>query len=187
MSKKHTPVVVELQQKIDELTDALQRERADSVNIRRRHEEQIAKLKDTVKAQTVREILPVLDNCERLLQHISSISRTRSWKQGVEQIERQVQKTLDDMGVQRIKALGEVFDPKFHEAISIEESDEVDLSSEASSSAGATKDKSAQVEVVCEELQPGYILGDEVIRHAMVKVRMESAQEQGESSKEEGS
>jgi molecular chaperone GrpE len=56
--------------------------------------------------------------------------------------------------VQKIKTKGEVFDPKYHEAVSMEEGN-------------------GDVEVVCEELQPGYKLGDEVIRHAFVKVKMD--------------
>ena len=70
-------------------------------------------------------------------------------------------KDVADIGVQRIKTVGEVFDPRLHEAVSMEDGD------------GA-------VEVVCEELQSGYLLGDEVIRHAMVRVRMEQqSQESG--------
>jgi len=58
------------------------------------------------------------------------------------------------MGVERIKTVGEIFDPRYHEAVSMEEGD------------GTT-------EVISEELQSGYQLGDDVIRHAMVRVRLE--------------
>jgi molecular chaperone GrpE len=141
-----------------ELTDALQRERADAENLRRRYEEQMSGLKTHVKANVVRDLLPIIDNCERLLEHVSSVSEAKPWKEGVGQIVKQMQKTLADMGVERIKTVGEVFDPHLHEAISVED---------PSTGSGQA------VEIVSEELQPGYKLGDQVIRHAMVRVKME--------------
>ncbi len=150
-----------LQAQIAELTEALQRERADSANIRRRHDEQIGSLKDMVRASVVRELLPVIDNFERALQHLpeqneESGIKNKEWLKGIESIKSQFDKTLEKMGVQRIKTLGEVFDPRLHEAVSMEESD-------------------GTIEVVSEELQAGYTLGDEVIRHAMVRVKREKA------------
>ena len=112
------------------------------------------------KAIVVRDILPIIDNCERLLDHISRHSEERPLKSGVEQIVKQAQKVLVDLGVERIKTIGETFDPRLHEAISMED---------AAHSTGSGQ--GGQVEVVCEELQPGYKLGDEIIRHAMVRVK----------------
>ena len=68
-SAKH-PAHTALEQKIAELTEALQRERADVINVRRRHDEQIAGLRNSVKANVVRDLLPVLDNFERALKHV---------------------------------------------------------------------------------------------------------------------
>jgi molecular chaperone GrpE len=152
MSKK--PSVKDLEQKIAELTEALQRERADSDNIRRRHEEQIGGLKNLVKANVVRELLPIIDNFERALKHVPKELEKNDYVKGVNAIVRQFEKTLEQMGVERIKTTGQIFDPVLHEAVAMEESD-------------------GTVEVVSEELQPGYKLKDEIIRHAMVKVRME--------------
>jgi molecular chaperone GrpE len=162
MSKK--PTITELQQQITDLTDALQRERADVINVRRRHEEQISSLKTLVKANVVRDLLPVIDNFERALRHSPAESgkqkaesedkKLDDWIKGVMSIKAQFDKTLESMGVERIKTVGEVFDPRLHEAVSMEEGD-------------------GMVEVICEELQPGYALGDDIIRHAMVKVKME--------------
>lgn len=146
-----------LQAEIQELTAALQRERADVINVRRRHDEQIAGLKDMVKASVVRDLLPVIDNFERALKHVPKELEANEYVKGVQGVVAQFEKTLADIGVQRIKTVGEIFDPRLHEAVSMEDGD-------------------GTVEVVCEELQSGYLLGEEVIRHAMVKVRMESAQ-----------
>lgn len=162
----------ELELQIAELTNALQRERADSANIRRRHDEQIASLKDIVKANVVRDLLPIIDNFDRALKHVPKDLEKNDYIKGVQGVVNQFEKTLSDIGVQRIKTVGEVFDPKFHEAVSMEENDPSTGSGQA-------------VEVVCEELQSGYILGDEIIRHAMVRVRMESNPEPRKKSTEQ--
>ncbi len=153
MTKK--PTVAELQQQIDDLTSALMRERADSQNIRRRHDEQLGSLKSLMKASVVRELLPVIDNFERALKHVPGDLEGNDYIKGVQGVVKQFEDSLLKMGVERVKTVGEVFDPRFHEAISMEDGD------------GTT-------EVVSEELQPGFVLGEEVIRHAMVKVRMEN-------------
>ena len=151
MSKK--PTLAQLEQELTELTEALKRERADSDNIRRRHEADIAGLKDMVKASVVRDLLPVIDNFERALKHVPKDLQKNDYVKGVNAIVSQFEKTLQHMGVERIKTVGEVFDPHLHEAVGVE--------------------GYGPVEVVCEELQPGYRLGDEVMRHAIVKVKME--------------
>jgi len=155
MPQNDTPVE-DLQLQIDQLTEALQRERADATNIRRRHDEQIAGFQTIVKANVVRELLPVIDNFERALKHVPADLADNDYIKGVQGVVKQFEKTLQDMGVQRIKTVGEVFDPRYHEAVSMDDGD-------------------GTVEVVSEELQAGYILGDEVIRHAMVRVKMEAA------------
>jgi molecular chaperone GrpE len=143
-----------LQQQVGDLTEALQRERADATNLRRRHDEQIANLKNLIKANVVRDLLPVIDNFERALKHVPADLTDNDYIKGVQGVVKQFEKTLADLGVQRIKTVGEPFDPRYHEAISMEDGD------------GAE-------EVVSEELQSGYTLGDEVIRHAMVRVKMQ--------------
>ncbi len=142
----------DLQQQIGELTEALQRERADIMNIRRRHEEQVASLRTTVKAHVVKDLLPVIDNFERALKHVPAELADNEYVKGVQGIVKQFEKTLADMGVERIATVGQPFDPKYHEAISMEEGD-------------------GEQETVSEELQSGYKIGDEVVRHAMVRVK----------------
>lgn len=143
-----------LQAQIDELTSALQRERADAVNLRRRHDEQMAALKNVVRANVVRELLPVIDNFERALKHVPKDLADNDYVKGVQGVVKQFEKTLADMGVEKIKTVGQPFDPKFHEAVSMEDGD-------------------GTQEVVAEELQAGYKLGPDIIRHSMVRVRMQ--------------
>ncbi len=135
-----------------QLTEALQRERADATNIRRRHDEQIASLRLTVKASVVKDLLPIIDNFERALKHVPKELEGNEYVKGIEGIVRQFEKTLADIGVERIKTVGEPFDPHLHEAVSMEAGD-------------------GKQEVVSEELQSGYRLGDDIIRHAMVRVK----------------
>lgn len=152
MSKK--PTIAELQQKIAELTEALQRERADAENLRRRTTEEKQRLGEFYKAMVVQALLPALDNLERALKHTPKDVKDHDYVRGVQGVVKQFEQCLSELGVERIKTVGEVFDPRLHEAVHMEEGDGV-------------------IEIVCEELQPGYKIGDEVIRHAMVKVKME--------------
>ena len=152
IAKKAKADVAALEQQIAELTEALQRERADVSNIRRRHDEQLANLRTSVKAQVVRDLLPVIDNFERALKHVPAELTDNDYVKGVQGVVKQFEKTLADIGVEKIKTTGEPFDPNFHEAVSTEEGD-------------------GGEEVVSEELQSGYKLGNDVIRHAMVRVK----------------
>src|SRR5262245_28898104 len=108
------------QQQIDELTGALQRERADATNLRRRYEEQIASLQTLAKASVVRDLLPVIDNFERALKHVPEDLATNDYIKGIQGIVKQFEKTLEQLGVQKIKTVGEPFNPHLHEAVSAE-------------------------------------------------------------------
>ncbi|MGD0284613.1 MAG: nucleotide exchange factor GrpE [Candidatus Saccharimonadales bacterium] len=143
-----------LKQQVVELTTALQRERADAMNVRRRSEEERLKQADFYKALIVRQLLPVIDDLERSLKHVPVELEKNSYVQGVSQIIKQFEKVLSDIGVERITTVNQPFDPRYHEAVVMEDSD-------------------GNHEVVSEELQAGYKIGDEIIRHAMVKVKME--------------
>ena len=160
MSKKTTSAAAdeptelnEYEQQIQQLTDALQRERADATNIRRQHDDQIASLRTIVKANVVRDLLPVIDNFERALKHVPKELKTNDYVKGVQGVVKQFDETLAGIGVERIKTVHEPFDPKYHEAVSMEEGD-------------------GTHEIVSDELQAGYKIGEDVIRHAMVRVSL---------------
>ncbi len=155
-AKNKKNLVEDLKQQVGELTEALQRERADSLNIRRRHDEQIASLKDLVKVGVIEDLLPVIDNFERALKHVPKDLENNDYVKGVSGVVKQFEDTLQQMGVEKIMTVGEQFDPNLHEAVGVEE-DENELS--------------AGTEMVSEELQSGYKLNDVIIRHAMVKVK----------------
>lgn len=141
-----------LEQQISDLTEALRRERADAINLRRRTDEERAKLADFYKAMLVQELLPAIDNLERALKHVPKDIAGHDYVKGVRGVVKQFEKVFAELGVTRIKTVGEEFDPRYHEAVSME-------------------DEGGKTEFVSEELQSGYKIGDEVIRHAMVKVK----------------
>lgn len=150
--KSSKPTKDDNAQQVAQLTEALQRERADAVNIRRQHEAQMANLRTMVKSSVISDLLPVIDNFERALKHVPKELEGNDYVKGVNGVVKQFEKTLENLGVERIKTVGEHFDPKLHEAVSMEDGD-------------------GDHEIVSEELQAGYRIGDDVIRHAMVRVK----------------
>ena len=147
-------IAEQLAQENAAMSESLLRERADATNVRRRADEERSKLGTFYKSLVVRELLPVIDNFERALKNMPKELADNDYVKGVQGIVKQFETTLNKLGVKRIKTIGEIFDPVFHEAISMEEG-------------------SGLSEVITEELQAGYILQDEIIRHAMVRVKMQ--------------
>lgn len=152
MSKK--PSLAELQQQVGELTNALQRERADAINVRRRAEEDRLSAASFYKVMILRELLPAVDNLERALMHTPKDIKDHDYVKGVQGVVKQFEQCFKQLGVERIKSVGEHFDPQLHEAVHMEDGD-------------------GEHEIVSQELQAGYKIGDEIIRPAMVKVKKE--------------
>lgn len=142
----------ELEQQLGELTLDLQRTRADFENYRKRvdAEKQAAQTHGATKM--VLKLLPVIDTIDRAIVHIPDDLKDNQWAQGVAGLDKQLQKVLDELHIQRINATpGTVFDPALHQAIQMD-------------------DAEGEQEVIAEELQSGYLLDGVPIRHAMVKV-----------------
>lgn len=144
--------IQQLENQIIELTAALQRERADAINIRRRTDEEKTKLAGYYKASVVNSFLPVIDNFERSLKHIPEELKDNSYIKGMQGIVRQFEEILTNLGVKRIETIDQEFDPILHEAVAVD---------------GEDGDR----EIISEELQAGYQLDDEVMRPAMVKIK----------------
>ena len=145
---------IELEQKIGELTADLQRIQADFVNYKRRAEEDQMKAVSIGREGTIAALLPTLDNIERALTHTPEDLADHDYIKALQSVAKQLMKDLNDMGVQKIETIGQEFNPETMEAVQMEDGD-------------------GDKEVVVEELQGGYMLGDSVIRHAMVKVGKE--------------
>lgn len=149
MTKKHD----ETDKRIEELTADLQRVRADFENYRKRMEAEKKQSEERGEMRTALKLLPVIDTIERATTHIPEDIVDHQWVQGVAGLVKQLDTTLAGMKLKRIKAnKGTEFDPELHQAVQMEDDAEGDK------------------EVVAEELQAGYKLGDTVIRAAMVKV-----------------
>ncbi len=169
MSKKKQPTttaslmpdderIAELKQQLATMTDALQRERADAVNLRRRYEEQIEALHKNSKIRLLRDLLPLLDNIEISLKHVPAELETHEYINGVRAIAKQFDHILTQLGVQRIETVGKEFNPDLHEAVSMDDGD-------------------GDREIISEEMRPGFRLDSgDVLRHAMVKVKREMLQ-----------
>jgi molecular chaperone GrpE len=141
--------LAEAQSQAAEFKDGWQRSVADFQNYRKRIERENAEVYQSAIANIVKRYLPVLDDIERAL---AARPADLVWADGIELISRKLQSILEAEGVTRIAAEGQVFDPNFHEAISQEPVDGV---------------KSGHVISV---IRNGYMLGDRVIRPAMVRV-----------------
>jgi molecular chaperone GrpE len=156
-STKNTPVSsvepaasAELKQQVGELTADLQRVHAEFVNYKNRVENEKATLSQFAKAQTIKDLLPVIDDLERALAHLPDHLKNDKWALGVRSVYDRLQKQLEKLGVKRIEALNQPFNHDLHEAVQAE--------------------GEGETQVVSEVLQNGYTLGDLVIRHATVKV-----------------
>ncbi|MFV0529034.1 MAG: nucleotide exchange factor GrpE [Lachnospiraceae bacterium] len=137
------------QQKIDELTDRLQRNMAEFDNFRKRTEKEKAGMYIVGAKDIVEKILPVVDNFERGL---AAAGESNSFTEGMELVYRQLVTTLEELGVKKIEATGQAFDPNLHNAVM------------------HVEDESVGENIVVEELQTGYTYKDFVVRHSMVKV-----------------
>ena len=139
----------EAEGKLAESVNGWQRTQADFQNYRKRIERDNELMYASMKGDIVKKVLPALDDLERALQNRPADD---AWANGIELIARKLQNMLDAEGVKRIEAAGAEFDPKFHEAISHEHHEDF------------------QSGYVIEVVQNGYMLGERVIRPALVRV-----------------
>jgi molecular chaperone GrpE len=139
-------------ERVLELTADLQRVQADFINFRRRSEEEKLRAIQAGKEQAVLTLLPVLDNIERAIAHEPADIKDHAWVKGVSSIALQLEMQLASIGLKKIGVEGEAFDPNQHEAVSMNE------------------EATGEHEVVAAVLQPGYQLGEQIIRPAMVNV-----------------
>ena len=129
-----------------------QRERADYSNYRSRVEREQSQKKQDLAVEVIKKYLAISDDINRALKARPTEGEAASWAEGIELISRKLANILDCEGLTPIDAEGKQFDPRIHEAISHEESDGHESGE------------------VIEVVQKGYMLGDRVIRPAMVRV-----------------
>ena len=144
--------VDELQKQRDDYYDRLLRKTAEFDNYRKRVERDRQSTAESIAADVVRDLLPLVDDLERALKADTGADGAEAYRKGVELIHRQLLDILRKRGVKAIEALGADFDPHFHQAIAHEPAE-------------GRRDGE-----VVEEFARGYMLGDRLIRPAVVKV-----------------
>ena len=137
---------------IEELNYKLKRQMAEFDNFRKRTEKEKTQMYDMGAKSIIEKILPVIDNFERGLAAVPEEQREDAFVVGMDKVYRQMLTELDASGVKPIEAVGQEFDPNFHNAVMQVESEEYDSG------------------VVAQELQKGYMYKDSVVRHSMVAV-----------------
>jgi molecular chaperone GrpE len=140
-----------LESELDELRDIHLRKLAEFDNFRKRTERERVEIKRHANEDLVRELLPVLDNFERALEH-GSETDSGAFHEGVEMIAKQLWDTLERQGVEIVDPMGQKFSPEFHEAVHRVEDDSMDPGTIAS------------------VLAKGYLFNGRLVRPAMVGV-----------------
>ncbi|MBQ9141094.1 MAG: nucleotide exchange factor GrpE [Lachnospiraceae bacterium] len=139
-------------EKIAELEDKVKRQLAEFENFRNRTEKEKQAMFETGAKSVIEKILPVIDNFERGFSTVESEDEEDAFVQGMRKIYKQMMDELDKIGVKPIEAVGQEFDPNFHNAVMQVESDEFESG------------------IVAQELMKGYTYRDSVVRHSMVGV-----------------
>jgi molecular chaperone GrpE len=142
----------ELQRQRDEYYDLLLRKSAEFENYRKRVDRERQMLADAAAANMIEELLPLLDDFERALRADAGTEGGDAYRKGVELIHRRLDDLLRKRGVRPIDALGEDFDPHYHQAVTHEPAE------------GRREGE------IIEEFRRGYMLGDRLLRPSMVKV-----------------
>lgn len=142
----------DLKKRLDETTDGWQRERADFSNYKKRVDRERELQRGLITGDLCKKFLVVLDDLERAMKNRPQDGEGAAWADGIDLVMRKMMGILEMEGIQRIPAEAEQFDPNRHEAVSSEES---------------ANHKSGEI---IEVLQQGYLIGDRVLRPALVRV-----------------
>ena len=137
-------------EQIEELTDKVKRQMAEFENFRKRSEKEKTQMYEVGAKSILEKILPVVDNFERGLNGMEESDDP--FAQGMQMIYKQLMTSLEEAGVTTIEAVGQEFNPEFHNAVM------------------HVEDEAFGENEVIEEFQKGYLYRDSVIRHSMVKV-----------------
>lgn len=137
---------------IEDLTDKLRRQMAEFDNFRKRTEKEKSGMFEMGAKSVVEKLLPVVDNFERGLASVPEDQKEDPFVAGVDKVYKQLLTVFDELGVKPIEAVGQPFDPNFHNAVM------------------HVEDENFGENEVAEEFQKGYMYRDSVVRHSMVKV-----------------
>ena len=136
-------------QEYDELDDRYKRILAEFENFKKRSGKEREGLYNSILADVIEVILPVVDNLENA---VKVETKDEEYKKGIELVLKQLKDVLTSKGVEEIKTVGETFDPSLHEAVS------------------SVQDETKGEKEIVQEYRKGYKIGNRVIRHSMVVV-----------------
>jgi len=144
--------LMEAQQKAGEYLEGWQRARAEFANYKKRVERELSENHQMSMGTAFKSLLPIVDDFDRALANVPEDIKDNPWVNGISMVQRKLYKMLEDNGVVAFDPVGEMFDPTKHEAIG------TDPESDA---------PSGQITVT---MQRGYLIGDRVLRPALVRV-----------------
>lgn len=141
-----------LEEEYNKLYDKYLRQVAEFENYKKRMNRDLTRRVEFANEELLREVLPIMDDLERSVQATEDKSAEEHLQEGLQLVYNNFKNVLKRRGVEPIQSVGEPFDPELHEAVMMQESDEYDS------------------DIVMEEFERGYHLGDKVLRHAKVVV-----------------
>ena len=139
-------------EQIEELNDKVKRQMAEFDNFRKRTEKEKSMMFDMGAKTIIEKILPVVDNFERGFTTVEETDKDDAFVQGMQQVYKQLMTELEAVGVTPIEAVGQEFNPDFHNAVMQVESEEYESG------------------IIAQEFMKGYMYKDTVVRHSMVGV-----------------
>lgn len=140
------------EEQIEELNDRVRRQMAEFDNFRKRSEKEKSQMFDMGAKNVIEKILPVVDNFERGFTTVEEADQDDAFVQGMQQVYKQLMTELEAIGVKPIEAVGQEFNPDFHNAVMQVESEEYESG------------------IIAQEFMKGYMYKDTVVRHSMVGV-----------------
>ncbi len=164
--------ISELEKQNEELNNTLLRKVAEFENYKRRNENDVQNLLKYASEPIIMKIIPVFDDLERSFNHLDEEINIESLKKGLELVHEKFAKIFEELGIKKIETIGKEFDFNYHEALMQREADDV------------------PAHTILEEIEPGYVYKDKVIKHAKVIVSQEvvngaPSEEEPESNKGE--
>jgi len=158
--------VKSLQEEVQKQYELYLRSQAEIENIKKRTAKEKQEWVKYANETLIKDVLPVMDNLEKAISHSQNEASLEALREGVELTLKGLKDTLKKSGLEEIKAVGEKFDPSFHEAVS------------------EAEDENLKPGTVVHELQKGYILNNRLIRPSMVVVSKSGSSNRGSDDKE---
>ena len=164
---KEVDITVELESKVNELQDKLLRKAAEFENYKRRTENDQLNLLSFAAESFIIKILPVIDDFERSLDHISDADSAEAIKEGIMLVYDKLIKILEEQGIKKIDSVGKPFNVDYHDALM------------------QIKDDTVPAHTVVEEVEKGYLYKNKVIKHAKVIVSEDAGEEINQQNEDE--